>query len=67
MQKIPLDTNSASNLFFELYPSTAEPIMGLIQISHGMAEHKGRYLEFINFLNIQNIIIVNKYFYLNII
>jgi len=51
MQKIPLDTNSAPNLFFELHLSTAKPIIGLIQISHGMAEHKGRYLEFINFLN----------------
>ena len=58
MPKIPLDTNSASNLFFELYPSTAEPIMGLIQISHGMAEHKGRYLEFINFLNMNGFHVV---------
>ena len=51
MRKIPLDTNEASNLFFDLYPSIAEPIAGLIQISHGMAEHKGRYQEFVNFLN----------------
>ena len=51
MQKIPLDTNGASNLFFDLHPSTVEPIVGLIQISHGMAEHKGRYQEFVNFLN----------------
>jgi len=51
MQKIPLDTNEASNLFFDLHPSTVEPIVGLIQISHGMAEHKGRYQEFIKFLN----------------
>ena len=52
MQKIPLDTHSTSNLFFELHKSTTNPILGLVQISHGMAEHKRRYQEFIDFLNI---------------
>jgi len=51
MQKIPLDTNSTSNLNFEVHLSKIESTLGLVQISHGMAEHKWRYKEFINFLN----------------
>ena len=51
MEKIALDTNPNSNLHFELYESATDSIVGLVQISHGMAEHKGRYAEFINFLN----------------
>ena len=51
MQKIPLDTNSTSNLTFEVHLSKIESTLGLVQISHGMAEHKWRYKEFINFLN----------------
>ena len=51
MQKIPLDTNPTSNLTFEVHLSEIELTLGLIQISHGMAEHKRRYKEFINFLN----------------
>ena len=42
MEKIPLDTISGSNHLFDLYHSTAADVIGLIQISHGMAEHKGR-------------------------
>ena len=49
MQKIPLDTNPAINLNFSLHLSEIESILGLVQISHGMAEHKQRYEEFINF------------------
>ena len=52
MEKISLDTQSMSNLSFQLFPSKAELILGLVQISHGMAEHKARYLEFIDFLNV---------------
>ena len=51
MEKIPLDTISGSNHSFDLYHSTAADVIGLIQISHGMAEHKGRYIDFINFFN----------------
>ena len=51
MQKIPLDKNSGSKLYFELHLSNAALILGLVQISHGMAEHKARYQEFIGFLN----------------
>ena len=51
MQKIPLDTNPTSNLTFEVHLSEIELTLGLVQISHGMAEHKRRYKEFINFLN----------------
>jgi len=51
MEKIALDTNPNSNLHFDLYQSARDSIVGLVQISHGMAEHKGRYAEFINFLN----------------
>ena len=51
MQKIPLDTNPTSNLTFEVHLSKIESSLGLVQISHGMAEHKRRYKEFINFLN----------------
>ena len=52
MEKIALDTNPNSNLHYELYQSRSDSILGLVQISHGMAEHKGRYKEFINFLNL---------------
>lgn len=51
MEKISLDTNPDSNLQFELYQSKIKTIHGLVQISHGMAEHKDRYQDFINFLN----------------
>ena len=51
MEKIPLDKNSGSKLYFELHLSNAALILGLVQISHGMAEHKARYQEFIGFLN----------------
>jgi len=51
MEKISLDTNPDSNLYIELHKSKVETILGLVQISHGMAEHKGRYSEFISFLN----------------
>ena len=33
------------------YPSSAEEIRGVVQICHGMAEHIGRYEEFISYLN----------------
>lgn len=33
------------------FPSSAPEIKGVIQICHGMAEHMGRYYEFINYLN----------------
>ena len=52
MQKIPLDTNPTSNLAFEVHLSKIESTLGLVQISHGMAEHKRRYKQFIHFLNI---------------
>ena len=55
MQKIPLDANSDISFNFELYLSKIESSLGLVQISHGMAEHKQRYSEFINFLNTNGI------------
>ena len=58
MEKIALDTNPNSNLHFELYQSREDSIFGLVQISHGMAEHKGRYREFINFLNLNGFHVV---------
>ena len=58
MEKISLDTQSMSNLSFQLFPSKAELILGLVQISHGMAEHKARYLEFIDFLNVSGFHVV---------
>jgi len=51
MQKIPLDTISGLNHVFNLYHSSADKVIGLIQISHGMAEHKARYLTLINYFN----------------
>ena len=51
MEKISLDTKSDSNLQFDLHHSKTKEAFGLIQISHGMAEHKGRYVNFINYLN----------------
>ena len=58
MKKIALDTNPNSNLHFELYQSRGDSTLGLVQISHGMAEHKGRYQEFINFLNLNGFHVV---------
>ena len=58
MEKIALDTNPNSNLHFDLYQSRVDSIFGLVQISHGMAEHKGRYQEFINFLNLNGFHVV---------
>ena len=51
MEKIPLDTVSGLNYAFDLYHSTANKVIGLVQISHGMAEHKVRYLNFVHHLN----------------
>ena len=51
MEKIPLDTISGLNHVFNLHHSSADKVNGLIQISHGMAEHKARYLSFINYFN----------------
>ena len=51
MEKIPLDTISGLNHVFNLHHSSANKVIGLIQISHGMAEHKARYLTLINYFN----------------
>ena len=51
MEKLPLDTISDLNHSFDLYRSTINSVNGLIQISHGMAEHKARYRDFINYFN----------------
>ena len=51
MEKIPLDTISGLNHVFNLHHSSADKVNGLIQISHGMAEHKARYLTLINYFN----------------
>ena len=51
MEKIPLDTISGLNHVFNLYHSNADKVIGLIQISHGMAEHKARYSTLINYFN----------------
>ena len=51
MEKIPLDTISGLNHVFNLHHSSADKVIGLIQISHGMAEHKARYLTLINYFN----------------
>ena len=36
---------------FALYESSKTLSLGVVQISHGMAEHIGRYEHFINYLN----------------
>ena len=51
MEKISLDRTFDSNLQFDLYHSKTKEALGLIQISHGMAEHKARYVNFINYFN----------------
>ena len=51
MQIIPLDINSPETLNFALHESKHDSISGVVQISHGMAEHMGRYEHFISFLN----------------
>jgi alpha-beta hydrolase superfamily lysophospholipase len=51
MQIIPLDNSSSVKLDFALYESPKALSLGVVQISHGMAEHIGRYEHFINYLN----------------
>ena len=51
MQIIPLDNSSQETLDFALYESKKDLTSGVVQISHGMAEHLGRYDHFITFLN----------------
>ena len=51
MEIISLDQFLDANLHFELHYSSAELATGVVQISHGMAEHKGRYEGFISYLN----------------
>ena len=51
MEIIPLGKHSGLNLDFELHKSISSEVLGVIQISHGMAEHTGRYSYFIEFLN----------------
>ena len=51
MEIIPLDQEPTSKLCFALYKSEIRPVLGVVQISHGMAEHMGRYTHFIHFLN----------------
>ena len=42
------------------FPSSAPEIKGVVQICHGMAEHMGRYYEFINYLTWESIGICRK-------
>ena len=51
MQIIPLDNSSQDTLDFVLHESKQDLIFGVLQISHGMAEHLGRYKHFISHLN----------------
>jgi alpha-beta hydrolase superfamily lysophospholipase len=51
MEKIALKAKDATALDFYLSRSKKATCSGVIQISHGMAEHKDRYFEFINFFN----------------
>jgi len=53
MEKIALKAKDATALDFYLSRSKKANCSGVIQISHGMAEHKDRYSEFINFFNAQ--------------
>ena len=51
MQIIPLDHSSSVTLDFALFESNQDSSHGVVQISHGMAEHLGRYENFISYLN----------------
>ncbi|MDC1360800.1 lysophospholipase [Gammaproteobacteria bacterium] len=51
MQIIPLDHSSSVRLDFALFESKQDLSHGVVQISHGMAEHLGRYENFISHLN----------------
>ncbi len=51
MQKIPLDQSGPVKLNIAMHESRSNLHLGVIQISHGMAEHIGRYNHFINYLN----------------
>jgi alpha-beta hydrolase superfamily lysophospholipase len=51
MEIIPLDHSSSVRLDFALFESKTDSSFGVVQISHGMAEHLGRYEHFINYLN----------------
>ena len=51
MEIITLDKDPAVNLHFALHASKEDKVSGVVQISHGMAEHMERYKYFINHLN----------------
>jgi len=51
MERISLGMLNGADLTYELHRASSENISGLIQISHGMAEHTGRYSEFIHHFN----------------
>jgi alpha-beta hydrolase superfamily lysophospholipase len=51
MQIIPLDHSSSVTLDFALFESNQDSSHGVVQISRGMAEHLGRYENFISYLN----------------
>ena len=51
MQKITLEQSSSVKLSIALHESSNDLNLGVVQISHGMAEHMGRYSHFINHLN----------------
>ena len=61
MQKITLEQSSSVKLSIALHESKNDLNLGVVQISHGMAEHMGRYSHFINHLNEEgfNVIIHN--------
>jgi len=35
---------------YQWFPDNQDTLKGIVQISHGMAEHAGRYVEFAEFL-----------------
>ena len=49
MEKISVTTGNKNTFLATIYKPQNDPI-AVVQILHGMAEHQGRYKEFINFL-----------------
>ena len=57
--KIEKIKSSSDNLELELaYIEPKEEIKGVVQISHGMSEHKERYYDFMEYLKNQGYVVV---------
>ncbi len=56
-EEFRLESNEASVFVYNWLPEVNEEVKGLVQISHGMAEHAGRYRKFANELTDSNYVV----------